>query len=131
MLPGYPSAAFSIAAHRLPQSIMDTTLDALAPPVQCAKVETPPQKDDAQAVLAGLPLRQRQVVEGIACGLTNKEIARELGITEGTVKVHARLAYVAIGVNNRVSVAMRFGAAGVKTRAALAAWAVRNLPAEG
>src|SRR5579859_3228119 len=36
--------------------------------------------------------RQREIVTGIATGLTNKEIARRAGVSEGTVKKHiARL----------------------------------------
>jgi two-component system, NarL family, nitrate/nitrite response regulator NarL len=37
-----------------------------------------------------LPLteRQRQIILVLAEGITNKEIGRRLGLTEGTVKVH-------------------------------------------
>jgi FixJ family two-component response regulator len=36
--------------------------------------------------------RERDVLDGVLCGMTNKEIGRELGISHRTVEVHrARL----------------------------------------
>ena len=32
--------------------------------------------------------RERQVFEGVACGLLNKQIAAQFGVTEKTIKVH-------------------------------------------
>ncbi len=49
--------------------------------------------------------RQLIVMEALADGKSNKQIARELGITEGTVKVHVNAAYRALGVHNRVTAA--------------------------
>lgn len=63
--------------------------------------DTPP---DHAAVHAGtLTRQQRKVLTVMATGKSNKEIARELGICEGTVKVHVNAAYRALGVHNRVS----------------------------
>ncbi|EDL47729.1 response regulator transcription factor [Erythrobacter sp. SD-21] len=50
-----------------------------------------------------LTRRQRKVMAVMAMGKSNKEIARELGICEGTVKVHVNAAYRALGVHNRVA----------------------------
>ena len=50
-----------------------------------------------------LTRRQRKVLAVMATGKSNKEIARELGICEGTVKVHVNAAYRALGVHNRVA----------------------------
>ncbi|MGB3166883.1 MAG: response regulator transcription factor [Alteraurantiacibacter sp.] len=50
-----------------------------------------------------LTRQQRNVIQIMAKGKSNKEIARELGICEGTVKVHVNAAYRALGVHNRVS----------------------------
>lgn len=44
--------------------------------------------DSARDKLAKLTRRQRQVVEGLARGLLNKQIAYELGLQERTVKMH-------------------------------------------
>ena len=42
----------------------------------------------AAALIEQLPQRQRQVLEGMAKGLLNKQMAYELGIAEKTVKMH-------------------------------------------
>ncbi|MFM2446655.1 MAG: hypothetical protein RI936_1102, partial [Pseudomonadota bacterium] len=45
--------------------------------------------------------RQKAVLECLARGLPNKLIARELGLTEGTVKVHLMAIFRALDVRNR------------------------------
>lgn len=55
-----------------------------------------------EAILA-LTHRQLEIVELMRRGLTNKEIARELSISPGTVKVHLNNVYRSIGVHNRVA----------------------------
>jgi DNA-binding NarL/FixJ family response regulator len=45
--------------------------------------------------------RQLEVVRLLALGQSNKEIARALGITEGTVKVHLLSVFRVLGVRNR------------------------------
>jgi len=54
---------------------------------------------------ASLTERQIEVLQLIAAGRSNKEIARALEIAEGTVKVHITAAFRALGVHNRVSAA--------------------------
>lgn len=72
-----------------------------------SQVELPDDQSSAvftgrreKAVLAvkGLPNRQRQVLELIAKGLLNKQIAWELGISEKTVKMHRALLMERLGV---------------------------------
>ena len=46
--------------------------------------------------------REREVVRLVARGLRNKEIARELGITEGTVKMYLHTVYEKLAVASRV-----------------------------
>lgn len=53
-----------------------------------------------------LSQRERQVLELICQGLANKQIARSLGISERTVKVHAGHLFRQIGVNDRTSAAL-------------------------
>jgi len=52
---------------------------------------------------ARLTTRQREVLDLVATGRSNKQIANALGISEGTVKVHVNAAFRALGVHNRVS----------------------------
>ena len=49
----------------------------------------------------GLTQRQREVLALLARGLPNKRIARELGLSEGTVKVHLLSIFRALEVSNR------------------------------
>ncbi|HEU4960628.1 MAG TPA: response regulator transcription factor [Sphingomonas sp.] len=58
--------------------------------------------------LARLTPRQRDVVAVLATGLSNKAIARRLGISESTVKVHIRAIMAATGVGNRTQLVARF-----------------------
>ena len=44
--------------------------------------------EEARDHLASLTPREREVLEGVAAGRLNKQIAGDLGITEKTVKVH-------------------------------------------
>ena len=57
----------------------------------------------------GLSPRERQLVALVAQGLRNREIAVELGITEGTVKVYLHAIFGKLGVANRTELAMRAG----------------------
>lgn len=50
--------------------------------------------------------REKQVLRLAAQGLANKQIARRLGISEGTVKVHIGSIFRAIGVRDRTSAAL-------------------------
>jgi two-component system nitrate/nitrite response regulator NarL len=47
--------------------------------------------------------REIEVVRLVVSGLRNKEIARRLTVTEGTVKVHLHNVYAKVGVNSRLA----------------------------
>ena len=72
---------------------------ALATPRLAADIEVP------------LTRRESEVLEQLAHGLTNKEIALALGISYETVKEHVQHILRKVGVNDRTQVAV---------------WAVRN-----
>jgi DNA-binding NarL/FixJ family response regulator len=62
----------------------------------------------------GLTMQEMRVVELLPRGMTNKEIGRELGITEDTVKTHARHAFRKLKARDRVeaaAIALREGLA--------------------
>ncbi len=49
----------------------------------------------------GLTKSQARVLELLAEGKTNRDIAEMLGVTEGTVKIHVSAIFKSLGVNNR------------------------------
>lgn len=53
--------------------------------------------------LTGLTERQQQVIKLLSQGHPNKVIARELGISPSTVKVHVHAAFRALGVHSRLA----------------------------
>jgi DNA-binding NarL/FixJ family response regulator len=55
---------------------------------------------------ADLSAREREVLELVAEGLANKQIAKRLGIAERTVKVHLGSVFRRIGVTDRTSAAL-------------------------
>ena len=54
-----------------------------------------------QHLLENLAPRQQDIMRLVHRGWTNKMIARELGVAEGTVKVHLSVIFRALGVHNR------------------------------
>jgi DNA-binding NarL/FixJ family response regulator len=53
--------------------------------------------------------RQRQVA-ALACqGLSNKKIAKQLSVAEGTVKVHLNAIFDKLAVRSRTELIVRFG----------------------
>ena len=60
---------------------------------------------DVQDFPCALTPRQKEIVALVANGLRNKEIARELNITEGTVKMHLHHIFRRLGVNSRARLA--------------------------
>jgi two-component system, NarL family, nitrate/nitrite response regulator NarL len=52
-----------------------------------------------------LTAREQELVLLVARGLSNKEIARELRLSEGTVKIHLHKTFQKLGVTNRTALA--------------------------
>jgi DNA-binding NarL/FixJ family response regulator len=62
---------------------------------------TPLAVPDRNAALARLSKRQMDVLRCILRGQPNKAIARQLELSEATVKTHLRAVFAALGVHNR------------------------------
>lgn len=60
-----------------------------------------PRTADTVPTVTGLTGRQQEVLALLARGLPNKLIARELGLSESTVKVHLLAIYRVLAVRNR------------------------------
>ena len=54
-----------------------------------------------------LSRRQSEVLPLVIAGFSNKQIARELNIREGAVKIHVAGAFGKLGVRNRALAAVR------------------------
>jgi two-component system, NarL family, response regulator len=61
-------------------------------------------------VAVRLSRREREIAERVARGARNKEIAWELGLAEGTVKLHISNAFKKLGIGNRVGLARMIAA---------------------
>jgi len=68
-------------------------------------------EETQNAMIDPLTARENEVLQCLAGGFTNKEIARHLSISEHTVKYHISSIYSKLGVNNRTE-AVRQGILG-------------------
>lgn len=79
------------------------------PPALAERPARPPEKADVRKpgalALETLSDRQRQVLKGLVEGMSNKEIARSLALSEGTVKMHLAALFRALGASNRAHAA--------------------------
>jgi DNA-binding NarL/FixJ family response regulator len=66
----------------------------------------PDRAEVASVTLPHLPPRQRQVLDLVAEGKSNKQIARDLGLSCGTIKVHLALLFKTLGVTSRSAAAV-------------------------
>ncbi len=65
-----------------------------------------PGADVAPGVAAALTAREKEVLVALCRGSTNKEIARDMGLSEPTIKLHVKTLYRRLGVSNRTQAAM-------------------------
>src|SRR5690349_667139 len=61
---------------------------------------------DRSKRLAGLTNRRRQVATLVTRGLSNRDIAEKLSVTEGTVKVHLHAIYEKLNIHSRTKLAI-------------------------
>lgn len=64
--------------------------------------EQAPETDGANRPAPSLTPRQKEVLDCIRAGMSNRAIAEKLGISIGTVKVHVAALLTALNVRNRV-----------------------------
>ncbi|WP_323770011.1 response regulator transcription factor [Antarctobacter sp.] len=72
------------------------------------------QEDEPEHPFAKkLTPREMDVLKGLGDGKSNKEIARDLGLTEPTIKLHMKTLYRKLEVNNRTQAALAAREAGL------------------
>lgn len=107
--PGGASAAADEEAARFAALFRDLLrfgIDPSAPPEEGAEPPAAePAEDRRGGGLEGLSSRQRDVLVQLAVGASNKEIARRLGISISTVKLHVKAICQHLGAPNRVRAA--------------------------
>lgn len=108
------AGAAGVLHHGMEQTLLLSALRILAsggsvffphaaPPAVSAAGAGP--EEHAESALENLTARQREVLELLAAGLTNTEIAERLGISRDTVKEHVRAIFRRLGVRHRVAAA--------------------------
>jgi len=92
------------AIHALHQGLVISTPAVMQPLIRQAKAANP-----EEYLVEELTVREMEVLELLADGLANKQIALELEISEHTVKFHVSSIYTKLGAANRTE-AVRIGA---------------------
>ncbi|KQR93888.1 hypothetical protein ASG01_08495 [Chryseobacterium sp. Leaf180] len=72
-----------------------------------AQISKNPEKEEILNT-ANLNRRQKEILDLIAGGFTNKEIADKLSVTEATIKYHIRNLYAALDIKNRKDMLKKF-----------------------
>jgi two-component system, NarL family, nitrate/nitrite response regulator NarL len=97
----------SVVAEEMTGKLVAAYRDAAAAPADSEAAPPPPSPIDQ------LSPREREILRGIARGASNKEIARELGIAETTVKIHVQHVLRKLGFSSRVQAAVAATAHGL------------------
>ena len=91
-------------------SLLTECMDAVVAGKKWVDPEIAERTRQAEAKAASAPpltRRERELVELVRQGLRNRDIASELGVTEGTVKVYLHAIFDKFHVENRTELALR------------------------
>lgn len=98
--PDAPEAELKAAIHAAAQGFTVMTPNILE---QLLNRHSEPTYDLEDAPLEHLTPRELEVLEALAQGLSNKSIAKQLEISQSTVKFHIAQIYAKLNVSSRVS----------------------------
>jgi two-component system, NarL family, nitrate/nitrite response regulator NarL len=91
----------SVVAEEMTGKLVAAYRDAAAAPARAG-----PAPPEPASPLAQLSPREQEILRAIARGASNKEIGRELGIAETTVKIHVQHVLRKLDVSSRVQAAV-------------------------
>lgn len=94
----------TLAARSLVNAVRFMAMGEKYAPIEFMTAPTAPAV--VHPLAACLSARELQVLQTLCDGKSNKEIARDLGIQEPTVKLHMKTLYRKIGAHNRTQAAM-------------------------
>lgn len=89
--------------------LLDLVRPAFVAALSRARAPRPPAAEPTAHAASILSARERDVARLAACGLSDKEIARQLGISMATVRTHFDHAFRKLGVDNRMKLIQRLG----------------------
>ncbi len=94
----------SLSADQIEAALKDVLSGRIYTPAIVGRRDgaaAPASRPSAATSVEGLTGRQKDVLNELLKGQSSKEIARVLGIAEGTVKIHLAAIYRAVGVRTR------------------------------
>jgi DNA-binding NarL/FixJ family response regulator len=107
--PEATAEALQAAVRALAEGLVVASAEVLRQALPAGRVGREGEDEDEDMPLDPLTERENDVLLRLAEGLTNKQIALALGISEHTVKFHVSSIYTKLGVSNRTE-ALRKGA---------------------
>ncbi|MGH1578562.1 LuxR C-terminal-related transcriptional regulator [Planktotalea sp.] len=109
------AGAAGFVPKTLPAKSMINAVKFMAMGEQYAPIDfmTAAEEETAHPLADKLTARELQVLKGLTEGKSNKEIARDLDITEPTVKLHMKTLYRKLGTANRTQAALTAREAGL------------------
>jgi two-component system nitrate/nitrite response regulator NarL len=96
----------SVVSPEMTSKLVAAFQSSLAEPAATRAEATVPAPAPAPDPLDSLSPRERQILEQIARGASNKEVARTLGIAETTVKIHVQHILRKLNLSSRVQAAV-------------------------
>jgi two-component system nitrate/nitrite response regulator NarL len=79
---------------------------AAGKPLPLVPLDAEDTREEEDSMRTVLTERECQIIELIPEGLSNKEIGRQLDLSEGTIKVHLHRIYRKLALNNRTALAV-------------------------
>jgi DNA-binding NarL/FixJ family response regulator len=95
-----------LAGRVFPPDLVSASLAAISPHASNGKDATPSD--------FGLTERQAEVLGLMASGKSNRDIAGQLGLSEGTVKIHVTAIFKALGVSSRTQAMVAVARHGIR-----------------